>query len=506
MALTIDEKIEIVHLSRGLSYQKTAEKFNRLHPGRPPIYKQTIGRIFRNLRMHGNLQPKRTRTLSNQRAIEKASLIEEVVELFENDPHMSTRRAGFRLGTSHISVWKILRELKFKPYKMSKHQKLHPDDPPKRKAFCEQLLQIIEANPGFRNTILWTDEKPFAMNGCFNRQNFRWVLHDIILIEWIWVSTGQQRIFDNKSIRKPVPNFICNFTPLLPSVCTKTTKFQGGFTNVMEIRPAWSQTESLSVHWSHLWMLSIRIVPAAVKLPWNSVAILYLHYIWTWLAWIFWNWLLPFCPKFPFSFWAQNNPHWVGEVNQVAPAKVMAWAGILGTTIIGPFFFDGNVNGDSYLEMITDYILPQIHRKGFDSMQICYMHDGAPAHITRDVRTCLDDNFQSWIGRCDGERKLLAWPPRSPDLNMLDFFLWGVLHHRVHMVEYDSVDELGDSVFRETRRIPPAMLHRVQEHLMKRLRKCIEENGQLFEHKLKWKQTLSSHSHHKFENDFVRFE
>lgn len=163
----------------------------------------------------------------------------------------------------------------------------------------------------------------------------------------------------------------------------------------------------------------------------------------------------------------------------------MAWAGILDTTIIGPFFFDANVSGETYEEMLTDYILPEIHRRGFDSIEICYMHDGAPAHITRDVRRCLDDNFHSWIGRGEGERKLLAWPPRSPDLNMLDFFLWGVLAHRVHMVEYDSVDELSDAVTRESNQIPEEMLERVQEHLLKRLRKCIEVNGGLFEHVLK---------------------
>lgn len=153
-----------------------------------------------------------------------------------------------------------------------------------------------------------------------------------------------------------------------------------------------------------------------------------------------------------------------------------------------PIFFDANVTGDTYLDMLLGNILPALHRNGFDSANICYMHDGAPAHITADVRQCLDrldDNFHSWIGRGNGTAKLMDWPPRSPDLNMLDFFLWGVLQHRVHLQEHISIDDLANTVINESDAIPPYVLTRVQQNLLKRLRKCIEVNGQLFEHLLK---------------------
>lgn len=163
----------------------------------------------------------------------------------------------------------------------------------------------------------------------------------------------------------------------------------------------------------------------------------------------------------------------------------MAWAGIVKTTIIGPFFFDANVSGETYLQMLVDNVMPEIHRKGFDTMEICYMHDGAPAHITRDVRQCLDENFLQWIGRGEGERKLLPWPPRSPDLTMLDFYLWGVLQHQVHLEETNSIDELIDTVVQKSLEVTEETLIRVQRNLIKRLKKCIEVNGELFEHLLK---------------------
>ena len=49
-------------------------------------------------------------------------------------------------------------------------------------------------------------------------------------------------------------------------------------------------------------------------------------------------------------------------------------------------------------------------------------HDGAPAHFALDVREYLDNVFPNrWIGRGGP----VQWPPRSPDLTPMDFFIWG---------------------------------------------------------------------------------
>ncbi|GFU32085.1 uncharacterized protein TNCV_3833351 [Trichonephila clavipes] len=51
-----------------------------------------------------------------------------------------------------------------------------------------------------------------------------------------------------------------------------------------------------------------------------------------------------------------------------------------------------------------------------------FPHDGAPANFSRNVRNHLDTVYgQHWIGRGGP----VPWPPRSPDLSCLDFFLLG---------------------------------------------------------------------------------
>jgi hypothetical protein len=53
--------------------------------------------------------------------------------------------------------------------------------------------------------------------------------------------------------------------------------------------------------------------------------------------------------------------------------------------------------------------------------------DRAPLHWPLDVQWALNATFLGrWIGR-DGPTD---WPPRSPDITTLDFFLWGYVKDR----------------------------------------------------------------------------
>jgi hypothetical protein len=56
-------------------------------------------------------------------------------------------------------------------------------------------------------------------------------------------------------------------------------------------------------------------------------------------------------------------------------------------------------------------------------------HDTAPSHFGRAVTEFLKEHYEGrWIVR-GGQ---VAWPAQSPDLNPLDFFLWGCMKSRVY--------------------------------------------------------------------------
>ena len=100
------------------------------------------------------------------------------------------------------------------------------------------------------------------------------------------------------------------------------------------------------------------------------------------------------------------------------------WGGIIGSTIIGPYFFNGHLNGEMYLQFLQNELprllanVPLITRN-----RMWFQQDGAPAHFSRNVTEHLNVTFEEkWVGR-NGP---INWPARSPDLTKLDFF-YGVL-------------------------------------------------------------------------------
>ena len=53
-----------------------------------------------------------------------------------------------------------------------------------------------------------------------------------------------------------------------------------------------------------------------------------------------------------------NNLEFTYEVS-ASKLKLMVWMGVCGNgTVLGPFFFDGNVNGAKYLEMLNEEVFP----------------------------------------------------------------------------------------------------------------------------------------------------
>lgn len=51
-----------------------------------------------------------------------------------------------------------------------------------------------------------------------------------------------------------------------------------------------------------------------------------------------------------YRYWAKENPHWYRESHTQYRQSVNVWAGIVGNKVIGPYFFDGSLTGQMYLE------------------------------------------------------------------------------------------------------------------------------------------------------------
>lgn len=174
-----------------------------------------------------------------------------------------------------------------------------------------------------------------------------------------------------------------------------------------------------------------------------------------------------------YRYWSQDNPHWMSGRREQTAAKIMVWTGIIGEHVIGPFFFEDTVTQESYLDMLTGFLMPELERLNIDVRTIRFMQDGAPAHFALSVREWLNINLPNWIGRGGP----MAWPARSPDLTPLDFFLWGFVKFEVYKTKPHNLAELRQRIEAAHQKISPEMLERVYEGITHRIRLCLADNG-----------------------------
>ena len=73
------------------------------------------------------------------------------------------------------------------------------------------------------------------------------------------------------------------------------------------------------------------------------------------------------------------------------------------------------------------------------------------------------------------------WPPRSPDLIPLNFFLWGYMKEETHRAQPGSTEEVKQVTREFLLPISEDLLQRVTKQFISRVRKCIEANGEVFE-------------------------
>ena len=69
------------------------------------------------------------------------------------------------------------------------------------------------------------------------------------------------------------------------------------------------------------------------------------------------------------------------------------------------------------------------------------------------------------------------WPPRSPDLNPCDYFLWGYLKSKVYYPLPETIEDLQVNIEREIKNINKNILKNTFVNFRKRLNLVIEAGG-----------------------------
>ena len=182
--------------------------------------------------------------------------------------------------------------------------------------------------------------------------------------------------------------------------------------------------------------------------------------------------------------WSLDNPHSIRERRFQQRFSVNVWAGIFNGSLLPLYEIPHRMNGHHYREFLETHIDDMLDDLPLDvRRRMYYQHDGAPVHNAAAVTAWLNHVFRRrWIG----SHGPIPWPPRSPDLSPLDFYVWGHLKQEVYRERIDTREQLQQRIHNAAHRITQNRntLRNVYDSLLRRCNACIRVGGAHFEHVL----------------------
>lgn len=128
-------------------------------------------RLDQRIRETGQVVPPPNINAGRDRHVRTVDNEEQILDVVDEEPTLSTRQIARTMDLSHMSVHRVIKDEKLKPFHFTLVQKLEPEDYPRRVEFCQWLLRQNEADENFLSKIVWTDESLFTREGVFNRHN-----------------------------------------------------------------------------------------------------------------------------------------------------------------------------------------------------------------------------------------------------------------------------------------------------------------------------------------------
>ena len=125
--------------------------------------------------------------------------------------------------------------------------------------------------------------------------------------------------------------------------------------------------------------------------------------------------------------------------------------------------------------VLQEMLLPEIRYISGDVF--IFQQDGAPAHRAKATIELLKEETPDFIPPD-------LWPPNSPDLNPVDYSIWGILQERVYRGRLSDLEELKQRLRIEWVNMDQNIITAAICQWRRRLLACVEADGGHFEHKL----------------------
>lgn len=146
-------------------------------------------------------------------------------------------------------------------------------------------------------------------------------------------------------------------------------------------------------------------------------------------------------------------------------SSVMVWGAICKRGKLPLVFIEKGVkiNAQYYkTEVLEKVLLPNLQKLYGDDYYV-FQQDGAPAHTSNVVQDWCETNLTDFLKKDE-------WPPSSPDLNPLDFFVWSYMLSRINEHKITSLIQFKKIILRVWDQMPMDSVRAACESFQKRLK------------------------------------
>eukprot|EP00095_Tigriopus_kingsejongensis_P000684 snap_masked-scaffold340_size202118-processed-gene-1.17 protein:Tk00684 transcript:snap_masked-scaffold340_size202118-processed-gene-1.17-mRNA-1 annotation:"hypothetical protein AND_000720" len=136
---------------------------------------------------------------------------------------------------------------------------------------------------------------------------------------------------------------------------------------------------------------------------------------------------------------AAPETRFVSRSKHPASSMMLGYVGADGKAF-PPIWFEGSVNNPTYKKDLIHKVFPTLDAT-YGPNGYIWTQDGAPAHTSMNVQGYLERRLGS-----DGFWSKEVWPPSSPNLNPLDYSIWGHVESRACANHDSNTNTLRQSV------------------------------------------------------------
>lgn len=156
--------------------------------------------------------------------------------------------------------------------------------------------------------------------------------------------------------------------------------------------------------------------------------------------------------------------------------KIMVWCGLSKSDKFEMVFVEPGVkiNANYYQRHVLMNVVKPQGEKIYDGGYWCFQQDSAPAHKAKICQNWCRNHLPDFITSDE-------WPPSSPDLNPLDYSIWGILEAKVNSSRHKSIDSLKTKLLREWAALSMDIVRKAIDSWPMRLRAVIQKRGGRFE-------------------------